>query len=135
MVEGGIACTYYCYGAGGGALAVEGGQVVRGAEGLEAFDYSGEGGCAVGFDVDPEIEGLAAGGVEYATMRGCEYLEQLGVDSFGSTFWSLRRRERRDFLSSRHRGLVECRGCRRCVLESGLMLRGQPAQYLSRKLG
>lgn len=50
-------------GARGDGAAVVGGQVACVAEGLEGSNDSGEGGCAVGLDVDEEVQRLAARGV------------------------------------------------------------------------
>lgn len=44
------------------------GQVAGGAEGLEGGVGGGEGRVGVGLEVDPEVEGLAGGGVEDAVL-------------------------------------------------------------------
>lgn len=63
LAERGVARADDGDGALGDGGAVKGGEVARGAEGLEGLDDGREGGCAVGLEVDEEVERLARGGV------------------------------------------------------------------------
>jgi len=68
LVERGVTCSNDRDGAFGDVGAVVGCQVAGAAEWFERADHVGEGFCAVGLKVDPQVEGLASGGVEDAVV-------------------------------------------------------------------
>lgn len=74
LVERGVACSDDRDGAFGDVGAVVGCEVAGAAEWFERADDVGECLCAVGLEVDPQVEGLAGGGVEDAvvSLRGLE---------------------------------------------------------------
>lgn len=74
LIERSIACSDDCDCAFCGVCAVVGCQIACAAEWFESADDVGEGLCAVGFEVDEEVEGLVGGGVEDAVVgvRGLE---------------------------------------------------------------
>lgn len=65
-----VACPDYGDGARGKDATVGGGEVASFAEGLEGLDDDGPGACSVSFEVNEQVERLAATGVEDAIVCG-----------------------------------------------------------------